>query len=65
MPTPFAPRIILSQNARTALQTLARAPSTPQSLGLHARIILRAADTDTPTGLLVKRGHLTRPTFGI
>jgi len=33
MPTPFAPRIILAQNARTDLQTLARASSTPQSLG--------------------------------
>ena len=28
MPTPFAPRIILAQNARTDLQTLARASST-------------------------------------
>ena len=32
MPTPFAPRIILSQNLRTNLQTLANAHSTPQSL---------------------------------
>ena len=49
MPTPFAPRIILSQHARTDLQTLARAHSTPQALGLRARIVFRAADTDTPT----------------
>ena len=55
MPTPFAPRIILSQNARTDLQTLARAHSTPQSLGLRARIILRAADTDTPTNRQIGR----------
>src|SRR5256712_9697739 len=55
MPTPFAPRIILAQNARTDLQTLARAHSTPQSLGLRARIVLRAADTDTPTNLQIGR----------
>ena len=55
MPTPFAPRIILSQNARTDLQTLARAYSTPQSLGLRARIVLRAADADTPTNLQIGR----------
>ena len=39
MPTPFAPRIILAQNARMDLQALARAHSTPQSLGLRARIV--------------------------
>ena len=55
MPTPFAPRIILSQNARMDLQTLARAHSTPQSLGLRARIVLRAADTDTPTNRQIGR----------
>jgi transposase len=55
MPTPFAPRISLSQNARTDLQALIRAHSTPQSLGLRARIVLRAADTDTPTNLKIGR----------
>jgi hypothetical protein len=40
MPTPFAPRIILSQNARMDLHALARAHSTPQSLALRAQIIL-------------------------
>src|SRR5882762_9348215 len=55
MPTPFAPHIILSQKARTELQALVRASSTPQSLGLRARIVLRAADTDTPTNLHI--GH--------
>jgi transposase len=49
MPTPFAPRIILPQNARSDLQTLARAHCTPQSLALRPRIILRAADSDSPT----------------
>jgi transposase len=55
MPMPFAPRIILAQNARTDLQTLARAHSTPQSLGLRARIVLKAADTDTPTNRQIGR----------
>ena len=44
MPTPFAPPIILSHNARTELQALVRASSTPQSLSLRARIVLRAAE---------------------
>jgi hypothetical protein len=47
MPTPFAPRIILPQNARSDLQTLVRAHCTPQSLALRARIVLRAADSDS------------------
>jgi len=55
MPTPFAPRIIVSQNARTDLPTLARAHSTPQSLGLRARIVFRAAETDPPTHLQIGR----------
>jgi len=55
MPTPFAPHIILSHKARTELQALLRASSTPQSLGLRARIVLRAADTDSPTNLHI--GH--------
>ena len=55
MPTPFAPRIILSQNARTDLHALARAHSTPQSLALRARIVLRAADLDRPSNLAIRR----------
>ena len=55
MPTPCAPRIILSQNLRTNLQTLANAHSTPQSLALRARIVLRAADTDTPKNVQIGR----------
>jgi putative transposase len=55
MPTPFAPRILVAQNARTDLQPLARAHATPQSLSLRARIILRAAATDTPTHLHIGR----------
>jgi hypothetical protein len=41
MPTPIAPHIILSHNARTDLQAVARAHSTPQTLALRARIVLR------------------------
>ena len=55
MPMPFAPPIILSQNARTELQTLVRASSTPQSLSLRARIVLQAAAADTPTNLHIGR----------
>jgi transposase len=55
MPMPFAPRIILSQNDRADLQTLVRAHSTPQALGLRARIILRAAEADQPTNLTISR----------
>ena len=55
MPTPIAPRITLAQNARLELQTLARAHSTPQSLALRARMVLRAAAVDQPTNLHI--GH--------
>jgi hypothetical protein len=63
MPTPFAPRLILSQQARTELQALARASSMPPSLGLRARLVLRAAAIATPTQLHIGRalgcGHHT------
>jgi transposase len=55
MPTPFAPRIILPQNAHSDLQALARAHSTPPSLALRARIVLRAANADTPTNVQIGR----------
>ena len=55
MPTPIAPRIILAQNARVALQTLVRAHTTPQSLALRARMILRAAAVDQPSHLHIGR----------
>jgi transposase len=55
MPTPIAPRIILSQNARADLHTFIRAHSTPQSLVLRARIVLRAAEFDRPTNLQISR----------
>lgn len=55
MPTPIAPRIILAQNARTDLQALAQAHSTPQSLALRARIILKASQLNSPTNLQISR----------
>ena len=55
MPTPIAPRIILSQNSRTDLQAVVRAHSTPQALALRARIVLRAAELDRPTNRTI--GH--------
>jgi len=55
MPTPIAPGIILAQNARAELQTLARAHTTPQSLVLRARMVLRAAAVDQPTNLQIGR----------
>ena len=55
MPTPFAPRISLSQNARSDLHSLIRAHSTPQSLALRSRMVLRAADADQPSNLKISR----------
>jgi hypothetical protein len=63
MPTPMAPRIIFAQNARVELQTVARAHTTPPSLALRARMVLRAAAVDQPTTLHIGRAlrcsHLT------
>lgn len=39
MPTPFAPRIILAQNAQGDLQTPVQAHTTPHALALRARIV--------------------------
>jgi len=55
MPTPLAPLLIVSQNARTNLQAVTRAHSTPQSLALRTRIVLRAAELDRPTNHTI--GH--------
>lgn len=55
MPTPFAPRISLSQNTRSDLHSFIRAHSTPQSLALRSRIVLRASDPDQPSNLQISR----------
>ena len=51
MPVPRAKPISLSEQQRQDLLRLARAASTPQSLALRARVVLRAADDDRPTNL--------------
>jgi transposase-like protein len=53
MPTPHAQAISLSDEQRQSLRRLARAHSTPQSLALRGRIVLRAADEDKPTNLRI------------
>ena len=53
MPTPYAPRIVLPQQARYELQTLVQAHSTPQSLALRARIVLRAGAVQTPNNVQI------------
>lgn len=55
MPPPFAPPVILAQNARADLPTFIRAHATPQSLALRARIGLRSADCDRPSNLQISR----------
>ena len=55
MPTPVAPLIHLSHDTHRDLHLLARAHSTPQSLALRARIVLRAAEPDTPSNLQIGR----------
>ena len=52
MPMPIAPPIILAQKAQVELHTLARAHTTPQSLALRTRMVLRAAAVDQPTVVL-------------
>jgi FixJ family two-component response regulator len=49
VPTPHAPRIVLSDEQRQDLQRLVRAHATPQALVRRARLVLRAADEDQPT----------------
>ena len=53
MPVPRAKPISLSLQQRQNLRRLVRAASTPQSLALRARIVLRAADDDKPTNLCI------------
>jgi transposase len=43
----IAPKIVLDPMQGSQLQSRAQAPSTPQSLALRARIVLRAADGES------------------
>jgi transposase len=49
MPRPFGSAIELAGELRGQLQALARARSTPQSLALRCRIVLLAAQDDSPS----------------
>jgi hypothetical protein len=49
MPPPFASPIDLAAESRSQLEALIRARSTPQSLALRCRIVLRAAAEDKPS----------------
>ena len=51
MPVPEAPPVTLADEARTHLESLARAHSTPQALAFRCRLILRAAAPDHPPNL--------------
>jgi transposase len=53
MPTPYAPRIVLPQQARHELQTLVQAHATPQALALRARIVLRAGEVQAPNNVQI------------
>ncbi len=51
MPAPFAPTVVLSDEQRKQLERVERAASTPQSLALRVRLILRAADPVDPSNV--------------
>lgn len=53
MPVPHAPSIALDDAVREQLESLVRAGSTPQALAFRARIVLRAADEDSPPNLQI------------
>jgi hypothetical protein len=53
MPVPRAKPISLSDEQRQDLLRLVRAHSSPQALVLRAKIVLRAADDDSPTNLRI------------
>lgn len=48
MPVPFARPVMLTAEARTQLEALARAHSTPQALAFRCRLILRIAAPEHP-----------------
>ena len=53
MPLPFAAEVSLTDEQREPLERIVRAASTPQSLALRARIVLRAAEPDRPPNLQI------------
>ena len=53
MPSPHAPPIVLDDEKRAQLEGLVRAHSTPQAFVFRAKIVLRAADEDSPCNLQI------------
>jgi hypothetical protein len=53
MPVPFALPITLAHDAQSCLESIVRAPSTPQALAFRCQVILRAAAPDHPSNLQV------------
>ena len=49
MPRPFGSAVELAPDVHGVLQSLVRARSTPQALVFRCRIILRAAEGDSPS----------------
>ena len=53
MPRPFGSAVELAPDVRGTLESLARARSTPQALAFRCRIILRAAEGDSPSNSIL------------
>ena len=53
MPVPIACTVSLTPEEHTRLESLVRAPSTPQALAFRCRLILRTAAPDRPSNLHV------------
>jgi hypothetical protein len=53
MPVPLARPVSLSPAEHTQLESLVRAPSTPQAVAFRCRMILRSAAPDRPSNLQV------------
>lgn len=66
MPVPFARPVMLTDEARTQLESLARAHATPQALALRCRLILRvAAPAHPPNRRVATERHGDRHTVGL
>ena len=53
MPVPMAPHITLADAEQSRLESIVRAPSTPQALAFRCQLILRAAAPGRPSNLQV------------
>ena len=65
MPVPLAPQGTIARDEQSHVESIVRAPSTPQALALRCRLILRTAAPDRPSHLQVAQAlHGHRPTVG-